>query len=318
MKMSFDVLVTGGAGFIGSNLIEGILIAYPNATIYVFDNLSTGRPENLAKADCIKFTKLDLKSDISTWPIINNLQFIFHLAANADVRGGIQNRTIDLNENIIATVNLLEYARICKARHVVFASSAAVYGEPTVCPTPETYYPMQTSVYGASKLACESYIQAYTEYGDFKSSIFRFVSWLGPKYSHGVVYDFVRKLLIDSSELLVLGDGSQRKSFLDVRDGIRGVLTLLDHEEPCSIYNLGNTNTIDVTSLAKVVCDEMGLLGVTLKYSGGSRGWIGDSPVVHLNITRATEAGWLPKISIEESIRDTVTYLLCDKSRLFR
>jgi len=314
----FRFLITGGAGFIGSNLARSLLSLFPKSEIFIIDNLSTGRVLNLPISARIKIIELDIKSDFRQWPVISDLDYLFHFAANADVKGGVLNREADLNENVIGTHNALEYARIVKVGHFVFASSAAVYGEPLVCPTPEVYPTVQTSVYGASKIAGEGYIQAYSEYGDFQSTIFRFVSWLGPQYSHGVVYDFVSKLLSDPSHLFILGDGSQQKSFLDVRDGISGILSLVNHKQRCAIFNLGNTDLISVREVADIVCLRMNLADVCYSYSGGSRGWIGDSPIVHLDISRALMHGWHPKITIKDSINATVDYLLSDQENLFR
>ena len=186
-------------------------------------------------------------------------------------------------------------------------------------PTPETFISQQTSLYGASKISCEAFIQAYSNYGYFKSTIFRFVSWIGNGYSHGVIYDFVQKLLMNPKELKILGDGKQEKSYLDVRDGVDGVINISNlHIENSSVFNLGHLETINVKDLADIVCDEMNLTNVEYQFSGGKRGWLGDSPLVHLNTKKAYKYGWEPKISIRSSIRDTVKYLLLEDSRRYR
>ena len=316
---SKNFLVTGGAGFIGSNLVRELLND-PNNNIFVFDNLSTGRLSNLPLENTrLKIFQIDLKKPFKEWPKINNIDTLFHLAANADVRGGKINREIDFKENVMVTKSICDYASMVKVKKVAFSSSSAVYGEPEVFPTPEIYSNLQTSVYGASKLAGEAYLQAYAEYLDFKVTIFRFVSWIGLGYSHGVIYDFVKKLLSNPKELLILGDGKQQKSYLSVEDGVNGVILLneLNQKKSC-IFNLGHSEIISVNKLANIICRRMDLKNVNYIYSGGKRGWIGDSPLVHLDISKAKEYGWFPKISIENAICDTVDFLFSDKKNLFR
>ena len=195
-----NFIVTGGAGFIGANVVSSLLKKGFN--VHVFDNLSTGNLKNLDLSK-LKFYKFDLKENFKNWPKINASK-IFHFAANADVRGGLFNYDIDFNENLMVTKNVCDYAVECKIKNLIFASSATVYGEPSVFPTPENCISSQTSLYGASKLSCESFIQAYSNYGLFRSTIFRFVSWIGRGYSHGVIYDFVEKLLCNTEFLEIL------------------------------------------------------------------------------------------------------------------
>ena len=313
--MNTEVIITGGAGFIGANLVKSLI--NNGFKVYVFDNLSTGNINNLP-LDKIEFYNFDLKNSWQNWPSIN-ASCIYHLAANADVRGGIKDHNIDLNENLLVTKNVCDYSIKNKIRELVFASSATVYGEPNIYPTPESFISSQTSLYGASKISCEAFIQAYSNYGYFKSTIFRFVSWTGYGYSHGVVYDFVNKLLENSSKLKILGDGKQVKSYLDVNDGIEGVTNIPNlHNELSSVFNLGHNQTMNVKALADIVCDEMNLNNVEYEFTGGERGWVGDSPLVHLDTKKANDYGWKPKITIENSIRNTVRYLLSNDSRRFR
>jgi UDP-glucose 4-epimerase len=242
---------------------------------------------------------------------MKDAELVFHLAANADVRGGKANTHVDLQQNIIGTHNVLEAVRTNQIPELVFTSSATVYGEPDVFPTPETYAPLQTSLYGASKLAAEAMIQAYSEYFGTRCYMFRFVSWIGERYSHGVVYDFMRKLKANPTELEILGDGNQRKSYLHVQDGVEGIfLALKNIREPKNVLNLGHEDFMNVKRLASIVVEEMGLKDVEFRYTGGSRGWIGDSPFVHLDITKIRSAGFEPQVSIEEGIRRTARYLL--------
>ena len=277
--MTDEVVVTGGAGFIGANFVKALLNL--GKKVNVFDNLSTGNIQNLP-LDKINFYDLDLKTPFENWPTLDN-STIYHFAANADVRGGIKHHQIDFNENLLVTKNVCDYSVKNKIRNLIFASSATVYGEPAVFPTPENAESKQTSLYGASKKSCESFIEAYSNYGYFKSSIFRFVSWTGQGYSHGVIYDFVKKLLKNPLKLEILGDGKQIKSYLDVNDGIDGVLNISAKQSQNSeVFNLGHDEIMNVNNLADIVCHEMNLKNTEYIYSGGKRGWVGDSPIVHL------------------------------------
>jgi len=310
-----EVIVTGGAGFIGSNIVKSLL--EKGYIVHVFDNLSTGNLNNLSLEN-IQFYNLDLKTNHIYWPRVNAIS-IYHFAANADVRGGIKDHNIDFQENLIVTKNVCDYAEKNNIQNFVFSSSATVYGEPDIFPTPETYISNQTSLYGASKISCESFIQAYSNYGYFKSTIFRFVSWIGFGYSHGVIYDFVKKLLLNSTKLKILGDGNQIKSYLDVKDGVEGVINISEKQnEDSSIFNLGHFQKMNVKDLADIVCDEMNLKNVEYEFAGGERGWLGDSPFVHLATSKAYKYGWEPKIDIEIGIRNTVKYLLSDISKRYR
>lgn len=305
-------LVTGGAGFIGSHIVDELVRR--GQSVVVYDNLTTGFERHLEEARAagtVDFVQADVLDRSSLIDATKGVDVVFHLAANADVRGGPNNTGIDLEQNVVATHNVLEAARHAKVRELVFTSSAAVYGEPDVFPTPETYAPLQTSLYGASKLAAEAYVQAYGEYYGIRSFIFRFVSWIGERYSHGVIFDFVNKLKANPNRLDILGDGNQKKSYLHVEDGVQGIFRACDNLwELKNVINLGHEEFMTVTDLARIVCDEMGLEGVEFHYAGGKRGWVGDSPLVHLDITKVKECGFQPRVSIEQGIRRTVRYLL--------
>jgi UDP-glucose 4-epimerase len=236
--------------------------------------------------------------------------FVFHFQANADVRSGKQKTRIDLEQNTLATWNVLEAMRINEVKRIAFASSAAVYGEPEVFPTPEQYAPLQTSLYGASKLAGEAMMQAYCEYFGMHCFIYRFVSWIGERYTHGIVFDVMKKLLADSTHLPLLGDGTQRKSYLYVKDGVAGVMLGIDRAvAQKNVYNLGHDDFIDVRQVVSIILDELKLREVKLEFAGGKRGWVGDSPLVHLDTSRIKALGWRPAVSIEEGLRRTVRYL---------
>ncbi|MCA1960471.1 MAG: NAD-dependent epimerase/dehydratase family protein [Desulfomonile sp.] len=312
MKNPMRALVTGGAGFIGSHVVDELVRRGWEITVY--DNLSTGFVKHLGPAlqsGRVTVIQADILDLASLTKAMTGVSTVFHLAANADVRGGRHNTRIDLEQNVIGTHTVLEAMRAVGAEQIIFTSSATVYGEPDVFPTPESYAPLQTSVYGASKLAGEAFIQAYGEYFGIRSLIFRFVSWIGERYSHGVIFDFVQKLLRNPAELEILGDGNQRKSYLHVEDGIRGIFLAIDRIlELKSVINLGHEEYMPVTDLARIVCDEMGLRDVRFRFTGGVRGWLGDSPFVHLDIGKIRGIGFRPSVTIEQGVRRTARYLL--------
>jgi UDP-glucose 4-epimerase len=309
--------VTGGAGFIGSHVVDRLI--QDGRSVTVFDNLSTGFEENLAVhagSGLLTLHRGDVLDAAALTSAMEGHDILFHFQANADVRGGIKNTRADLEQNTIGTWNALEAARLAGVQIIVFASSATVYGEPEIFPTPEGCPLVQTSLYGASKLAGEAMLQAYAEYFGIRSIIFRFVSWIGPRYSHGVVFDFVKKLRANPRQLEILGDGKQVKSYLDVRDGVSGIFCAVDRfQGRKGIFNLGHDAFLNVLDLARIVTSELGLDGVEFVTSGGERGWLGDSPVVHLETSRIKELGWVPRISIEEGIRATTRFLM-ENSRL--
>jgi UDP-glucose 4-epimerase len=304
-------LVTGGAGFIGSHVVDHLLDG--GAEVVVYDNLSTGSRGNLAHRESdpsLQWEHSDVLDLARLRKAMEGVDTVFHFQANADVRGGPQQTRVDLEQNTIATWNVLDAMRASQAKTIVFASSAVVYGEPEVFPTPESVPVVQTSLYGASKLAGEAMLQAYSEYFGIRGLAFRFVSWIGPRYSHGVVFDFMRKLRDNPLELEVLGDGTQRKSYLDVRDGVAGVFLALERAvEAKNVFNLGHDDFLNVLDVARIVIEELGLRDVRIRTTGGVRGWVGDSPLVHLDTARMKALGWRPQIPIPDSIRATVRYL---------
>ncbi len=304
--------VTGGAGFIGSHVVDELLRRKHEVKVY--DNLSSGFVHHLEPAlsqGRIELVRGDILDAEGLAGAMEGASTVFHLAANADVRGGRANTHVDIEQNILGTHRVLEAMRTLGVKEIIFTSSAAVYGEPNKFPTPEAYAPRQTSLYGASKLAAEAMIQAYGEYFGIRSYIFRFVSWIGERYSHGVVYDFVNKLRADQDRLEILGDGNQKKSYLYVRDGIQGIFLARERIDGLkNILNLGHLEYMNVRDLARIVCDEMGLKNVSFHFTGGSRGWPGDSPFVHLDVSHVQQAGFDPQVSIEQGIRRTVRYLL--------
>ena len=305
-------LVTGGAGFIGSNMVDRLLELGHDVTAY--DNLSTGRPSFLQSAHRsprFRFVQGDLLETDRLSAAVAGSDVVVHLAANADVRFGTEHPKKDLEQNTIATFNVLEAMRENGTRRIVFASTGSIYGDSSVFPTPEhAPFPVQTSLYGASKLAGEGLIQAYCEGFGFQGSIFRFVSILGERYSHGHVFDFYKSLRANPEELRVLGDGHQRKSYLYVHDCIDAILTVLEKSggEKVEVFNLGTPEYCEVNDSIGWITTHLGIRP-TLRYTGGDRGWIGDSPFIFLDTARISGLGWRPKLTIRQGIIRTLDYL---------
>jgi len=305
-------IVTGCAGFIGSNLVDRLLKDKKNFVIGI-DNYSTGNTKFLNKANKskkFKFIKADLLNLNKLKNSFKGGDIIFHLAANADVRFGVNNPRKDLEQNTIATQNVLEAMKFNNIKKIVFSSTGSVYGEASIIPTPENSpFPIQTSFYGASKLACEGLISAYCEGFNMRGHIFRFVSILGERYTHGHVFDFYKKLKKNPKKLEVLGDGKQRKSYLYVQDCIDAIfLSLKKSNEKFNIFNLGLNDYCEVDQSIKWICDELGL-NPKLEYTGGKRGWIGDNPFIFLETKKILKLGWKPKNSIKDGILKTLKYL---------
>ena len=303
--------VSGGAGFIGSNLVDRLLDVGHEVTVY--DNLSTGLLQFLEYArdfDRFRLVEGDLLDEDSLSEAIGGHEFVFHLAANADVRFGTEHPRRDLEQNTIVTNNVLEAMRKNGISKIAFASTGSVYGDATVIPTPENApFPIQTSLYAASKLAGEGLIAAYCGGFGFQSWIFRFVSILGERYTHGHVFDFYRKLKQNPSRLEVLGNGKQRKSYLYIQDCIDAMLFALEKSnESVNVLNLGVDGYCEVNDSIGWICEE---LGVTpkLEYSGGDRGWIGDNPFIFLDTSKIRDLGWKPKLSIKDGVLKTIQYL---------
>ena len=304
--------VTGGAGFIGSNLVDRLAAGGHRVTVY--DNLSTGFHRFLecalatGRVSLFEGDILDLEKLTGA---MDSHDIVFHLAANADVRFGILDPQRDLKQNTIGTSNVLEAMRRTGLRRIVFASTGAIYGESPVVPTPEDApFPRQTSFYGASKLAGEALIEAYAEAYGIQGYIFRFVSILGERYHHGHVYDFYRQLQRQPTRLHVLGDGTQKKSYLYVGDCIEGILVALEKaRDPVNIFNLGTDEYCDVNTSIRWICERLGIQP-RLEYEGGRRGWVGDNPFIVLDCSRIRALGWRPRLTIKEGILRTLEYLI--------
>jgi UDP-glucose 4-epimerase len=305
-------IVTGCAGFVGSNLVDRLLKDSNNLVIGI-DDYSTGNSEFLneaKKSKNFKFVKADLLNLNKLKNLFKGGDIVFHLAANADVRFGTSDPRKDLEQNTIATQNVLEVMKLNKIKKIVFSSTGSVYGETSIIPTPENSpFPIQTSFYGASKVACEGLISAYCEGFNMQGYIFRFVSILGERYTHGHVFDFYKKLKKNPKKLVVLGNGKQRKSYLYVQDCIDGIfLSLKKSKEKLNIFNLGLNDYCEVRQSIKWICDELGLKP-KLHYTGGDRGWVGDNPFIFLETKKISKLGWNPKYTIKESVIKTLKYL---------
>ncbi|MEA2977390.1 MAG: UDP-glucose 4-epimerase [Alphaproteobacteria bacterium] len=304
-------VVTGAAGFIGSNLVDRLLTR--GESVIGYDNLSTGVLRFLESALAnpkFRLIEGDVLDSESLTRALQGADFVFHLAANADVRFGTEHPRRDLEQNTIATFNVLEAMRANQVKRIAFSSTGSIYGEPKVFPTPEDApFPVQTSLYGASKLAGEGLLQAYSEGFGFQSFIFRFVSVLGERYTHGHVFDFYRRLRDDPSTLHVLGDGHQQKSYVYVQDCIDAMLMAIEAPQgKVNILNLGNDEYIEVNDSIACMTKHLGV-NPQLTYSGGERGWIGDSPLIFLDTKRIHGLGWKPRLTIRESLLRTIDWL---------
>ncbi|MHB8565648.1 MAG: GDP-mannose 4,6-dehydratase [Nitrososphaerales archaeon] len=310
-------LVTGGAGFIASHLID--LLLERGYSVTAFDNLSQGKRKNLkhlANNPKVEIKIGDLKNPRSVANAVRGTDVVFHLAAHANIRASAKDHMIDLNNNLVGTINILEAMTKYKVDDLVFASTSALYGEAKVRPTPETYHSIQTSLYGASKLACEAYAESYTEISPIKFWAFRFSNIIGERCRRGVIWDFVNKLRSNSRGLEILGDGKQSKEYLYVRDTVEGIWTgYQKSHEKVNIFNLAIEENTIVDKIADFVIEEMKLSNVKRTYTGERRGWIGDNPIVHLDISKIKALGWNPKITSEEAIRRTTKWTIQETAR---
>ena len=304
-------LVTGSAGFIGSHLVDRLL-ATGNAVVG-YDNFSTGQRSFLEQAlgnANFELVEADLLNQSRLDEAMRGVDFVWHLAANADVRFGTDHPCRDLEQNTIVTSNVLETMRSNSVRNIAFSSTGSIYGEAEVIPTPENCpMPVQTSLYGASKLACEGLISAYCEGFNMRGWIFRFVSILGERYTHGHIFDFYRKLLDDPKTLHILGNGRQRKSYLYIHDCLDAMLQAVQASpDAVNVLNLGTDEYVEVNNSVDVITEH---LGVTPRrtYTGGERGWIGDNPFIFLDCQRMRNLGWQPQQTIRAGIVKTLQWL---------
>jgi UDP-glucose 4-epimerase len=312
--------VTGGAGFLGSHLVDALLERKDD--VIVIDNLTSGRMENLHRAfstGSFKFLNTDLKDSFGLTEILDGVATIFHFAANPEVRVGSMDPKIHFQENLVATFKLLEAARAsADAKTVVFASTSTVYGEAAQMPTREDYGPMlPISTYGASKLGCESLISSYAYTHGLRGLILRLGNCVGERSGHGVIADFIKKLKASPTELEILGDGSQTKSYIHVSDFVKGAFTALEaflrSNKRVDVYNLSSADQVTVKRIAQIVIEEFGLRNVKMKFTGGvdgGRGWVGDVKMMHLSVEKLQTLGWRPNLNSEEAIRLATKELL--------
>jgi len=309
--------VAGGAGFIGSHLVDA-LVGLGSVTVY--DNLSSGKREFIQHhldRDDFTFVQADLLDLDSLTGAMQGCDLVLHMAANPDVRMGIKNTDLYLEQGTIATYNVLEAMRLNGVKKMVFASSSTVYGEAPLQPLPEDYGPLQPiSLYGASKLAGEGLITAFCHLFDIQAWIFRFANVVGARATHGVILDFINKLRESPGELKILGDGTQAKPYIHVQDCVEGLIYGTQHSSgQVNVFNLASSSATDVTTIGRVLIEEMGLADVKFKYTGGERGWPGDVPQVRLDPSRMENLGWKPRYTSDEAVRRAIKDILEEFNR---
>jgi len=315
-----NIFITGAAGFIGSNMVDRLLAE--GKTVVGWDNLSTGQEQFIAGA--LKHPNFKLvRGDNLDFPALTKAMAgcdtVIHLAANADVRFGLNHPRKDFEQNTTATFNVVEAMRANNIKRIAFSSTGSTYGEAEIIPTPEDApFPIQTSLYAASKVAGEALIHSYCEGFGFEGYIFRFVSILGERYTHGHVFDFYKQLLYHPDHLRVLGDGTQRKSYLHVGDCVSAILhvmttgTALKAKHRVEVYNLGCDEYVQVKDSIRIICGALNLQP-KLEFTGGNKGWIGDNPFIFLDTKKIRATGWTTKLTIEQGIVRTLQWLQANK-----
>ena len=308
-------LVTGGAGFIGSHLVDALVL--DGKRVRIIDNFSSGRKEFLSHHDSnnnVEIIDCDLLDIEGLKIAMNGIHHVHHLAANPDIRLGIEITDTDLNQGTIATYNVLEAMRVNGVKNISFASSSAIYGEADEMPTTEKYGPnLPISLYGASKLASEALITAWIGTFGGKGYLHRFANIVGSRGTHGVIFDFIHKLKKNPNRLEVLGDGFQEKSYMSVQDCVTSMLHIVNHsEESINLFNLGTGDTCSVRRIAEIVVEESQLRDVKIEYTGGKRGWAGDVPKTFLNVDKLLATDFKPTRMSEDAIRDTVRQLISE------
>lgn len=308
-------LVTGGAGFIGSHLVDALVEA--GQKVRVLDNFSSGKEEFLSHhedSDRVEIFRADLLDMNAVKESMQGVEMVHHLAANPDIRLGTEVTDTDLKQGTLATYNVLEAMRMEGVSRISFSSSSAIYGEAEQMPTPETYGPlMPISLYGASKLGSEALITAWAGTFGAEAWIHRFANIVGPRGTHGVIFDFIHKLKKDPCRLEVLGNGMQEKSYMSAEDCVKAMIHLIGHcDNNVNLYNLGTGDTCSVRRIAEIVVEESGLEGVSIEYTGGDRGWAGDVPKTSLEVSRLLETGFKPNLGSEEAIRHTARALISE------
>ncbi|MCK9313034.1 MAG: NAD-dependent epimerase/dehydratase family protein [Methanocorpusculum sp.] len=299
-------IVTGGAGFIGSHLVD--LLVAGNHQVTVIDSMVAGRMANIERnLSKIEFVQADLLDD--GWQsCFAGAERVYHIAADPDVRGSARKSYEVFENNVTSTVRVLEAMKKYEVKQIVFTSTSTVYGEASVIPTPETYSPMiPISIYGASKLACEAMISSYAATYGWNAWVYRFANIVGARSTHGIIYDFVQKLRENPKELEILGDGTQSKSYLAVENCVKAMIFAPEiSHETFNFFNIGSEDWVNVKRIAELIVEEMGLKNVKFNFTGGDRGWVGDVPLMRLGIDKMKSFGWKPEITSEESVRRAI------------
>lgn len=306
-------LVTGGAGFIGSHLVDRLIKNDNEVTVY--DNLVSGKKENIQHQFGKKgftFIEGDIMNVTDLKKVVQGQDIVWHLAANTDIPQGNRVTDLDLKNCTVGTHNVLEVMRLTGVKNIIFASSACVFGDAPMAILDDTYGPLlPINLYGAGKLACEGFISAYSNLFGIKARIYRFGNVVGGRMGHGVIYDFIQKLKKNPAELEILGDGHQEKNFFLVEDCIEGMRCGFENsEKPCDIFTLGSDHSTIVTRIAEIVTEEMGLKDVKFNYTGGRSGWAGDAPIVLFNISKMKTLGWAPSKDSDGAVRTAARRIL--------
>ena len=303
-----NILVAGGAGFIGSHLCDALLSK--NNTVIVADKLIMGSKniEHLSQNTNFKFYEMELANQDNVDKLFgdNKIDIVYHMAANSDIQKSANDTSIDFNDTLLTTRVLLESMRKNNVKNIFFASTSAVYGEmPDIVLNEETGGLKPVSYYGGAKLASDALISSYVSMCDMNAVIFRFPNVIGPRLTHGVVYDFVKKLRNNPKELEILGNGTQCKPYIYVTDLVNAIVKLTEQFEPgVEIFNISvMSEGTSVTHIAEIVVDVLGLSDVEFKYTGGDRGWKGDVPRFKYDISKVLATGWKPEYTSDEAVR---------------
>jgi len=297
------VLITGGAGFIGSYLVEKLS---ENNEVVVVDNFSAGNPDWLKNYKC-QIHKLDILDTKALKEIISGVDECYHLAADPDVKQSYYKPIKNFKQDCEGTLSVLEACRKCDIKNIIFSSSSVVYGTAEM-PTPETAPIKPISNYGAAKASSENYIMSYSHLYGIKGTILRYANIIGPRATHGILYDFYNKLKENPDELRILGDGKQKKSYLHVKDCVNATVFAKNHSKECEIFNVGSEEQITVNEISEIVTNFL-KIKPEIKYSGGSKGWPGDVPKMLLSTDKIKATGWKPEFTIKQAINDTLEYL---------
>jgi UDP-glucose 4-epimerase len=308
------ILVTGGAGFIGSHLVDKLVDE--GYSVRILDNLSSGRIENIGRhlgRSGIEFMNIDLKDKSRVSEAVKGVETVFHYAANPEVRVSTVSPDIHFDENILATFNLLEAMRRYDVDELVFASSSSVYGEPECIPVGEDAAVKPISIYGASKASCENLMHAYSRLYGFNIVSLRYANVVGSRLRHGVIYDFIAKLLGNQEVLEILGDGSQVRSYVYIDDALEATMIAWRRlSRGFEVYNVGNDDWITVREVADTIVDVMGLRSVRYVYKPilHGVGWIGDVKRIALKIDKIKGLGWKPRLSSRGAVAETARMIL--------